>query len=537
VKSRLHPLSALLLCGLLLLVMNAPARAGNAAWNLKPENNIWDNALNWTPATEPNGPADSARFNVSEVTDVVMVLSVEVHSIVFNPGASAFTFTPFQSVTMPLVLSGAGIQNNSNAIQTFVAAVLFLNEGLISFTGSASAGNRTAYIAQGAEEMLAHGGLIQFSENASGGSGNFFAAGGHANGAYGGSISFGDAASAETGAFRGDGGLAAGAFGGRNDFFDNSTAGMAQLTANGSAVSGGNGGQINFFQASTASSATLTALGGTDGGRGGAILFHEDTAGGNARVILTGNGLLDISTHHVPGLTVGSVEGDGTIFLGANTLTVTGPAVTAFSGVIRDGGVSGGMGGSLGKLGTGRLTLSGANTYTGGTILSAGTLAVGNLSGSATGSGSVQVNAGILGGSGTVSGAVTVGTGSGAGAFLAPAARTNKKTTFTTQSAINFKTDATYTYTFKAKKKKARTDKVVANGVTISGGRFAFQGTAQGTLKQGLVFTVINNTAATPIAGTFSNLADGSMLTVGSNTFQANYEGGDGNDLTLTVVP
>ena len=26
-------------------------------------------------------------------------------------------------------------------------------------------------------------------------------------------------------------------------------------------------------------------------------------------------------------------------------------------------------------------------------------------------------------------------------------------------------------------------------------------------------------------------------LTVGSNTFQANYEGGDGNDLTLTVVP
>jgi hypothetical protein len=25
-------------------------------------------------------------------------------------------------------------------------------------------------------------------------------------------------------------------------------------------------------------------------------------------------------------------------------------------------------------------------------------------------------------------------------------------------------------------------------------------------------------------------------VTIGSNTFQANYEGGDGNDLTLTVV-
>jgi hypothetical protein len=48
---------------------------------------------------------------------------------------------------------------------------------------------------------------------------------------------------------------------------------------------------------------------------------------------------------------------------------------------------------------------------------------------------------------------------------------------------------------------------------------------------------VINNTAATPIAGTFSNLADGSTFTVGSNNYQVNYEGGTGNDLTLTVVP
>ena len=34
----------------------------------------------------------------------------------------------------------------------------------------------------------------------------------------------------------------------------------------------------------------------------------------------------------------------------------------------------------------------------------------------------------------------------------------------------------------------------------------------------------------------FSNLADGGTIVAGSNTFQADYEGGDGNDLTLTVV-
>ena len=56
-------------------------------------------------------------------------------------------------------------------------------------------------------------------------------------------------------------------------------------------------------------------------------------------------------------------------------------------------------------------------------------------------------------------------------------------------------------------------------------------------LPIGTVFTVIDNGAATAISGTFSNLPDNSSLTAGNNTFEANYEGGDGNDLTLTVVP
>jgi hypothetical protein len=50
------------------------------------------------------------------------------------------------------------------------------------------------------------------------------------------------------------------------------------------------------------------------------------------------------------------------------------------------------------------------------------------------------------------------------------------------------------------------------------------------------MFTAISNTSDNPITGTFANLADGETIKIGSNTFQANYEGGDGNDLTLTVV-
>jgi hypothetical protein len=78
----------------------------------------------------------------------------------------------------------------------------------------------------------------------------------------------------------------------------------------------------------------------------------------------------------------------------------------------------------------------------------------------------------------------------------------------------------------------------VANGVTInSGASFNLSGTAQGTLTQGTVLTVIKNTAATPIAGTFSNLPDGGIVNVNGNNLQADNEGGNGNDLTLTVVP
>jgi hypothetical protein len=63
------------------------------------------------------------------------------------------------------------------------------------------------------------------------------------------------------------------------------------------------------------------------------------------------------------------------------------------------------------------------------------------------------------------------------------------------------------------------------------------QGKTQGTLTPGTVLTVISNTSANPITGTFNNLADGEIVTINGNNFQASYSGGDGNDLTLTVVP
>ena len=139
---------------------------------------------------------------------------------------------------------------------------------------------------------------------------------------------------------------------------------------------------------------------------GGRILFFFNSSGGTARVEVFGNGSLDISPHDAPGLTIGSIEGDGKVFLGANNLSVGNNGLsTLFSGVMQDGdGFNGsGTGGSLTKIGRGTLTLSRANTYTGDTNINGGVLQV---DGSIV-SPNTFVNAGgTLGGKGIVGGNV-----------------------------------------------------------------------------------------------------------------------------------
>lgn len=282
-----------------------------------------------------------------------------------------------------------------------------------------------------------------------------------------------------------------------------------------------------FIFGGNVGNATLIAHGGTNGGAGGAILFEKYGSGGTARVQLDGNGFLDISILKQPNLRVGSVEGDGEIFLGENNLGIgTNNLSTQLEGVVQDGGRHNRKtGGSLTKVGTGILTLTGANTYTGGTTITGGVLRVNNTEGSGTGTGDVQVDLGTPGGKGTLAGAVTVGTGSGAGAYLAPSVGASTLAQLTIQSALTFKADGTYTY--KLNTRKAKADQVIGNAVTIeSGAQFDFQPAANERLTHGTAFIVINYTAATAISGEFSNLPDGSTFTSGRNSFQVDYQGG-----------
>ena len=110
-----------------------------------------------------------------------------------------------------------------------------------------------------------------------------------------------------------------------------------------------------------------------------------------------------------------------------------------------------------------------------------------------------------------------------------------KPATLTIQGALTLN-DATYIYKLDTKRVKA--DEVIANGFVIDrGAKFSQRPNGTDALTVGQIFTVISNTSASPIAGTFRNLAKGKIIIVNGGNLQASYNGGDGNDLTLTVVP
>ena len=512
------------------------AQGGSATWKPDPASGDWNTAANWDPATVPNQPTDIATFDFSNTTQISVSFSrqgrIDLDRMVFNSGASAYTVTA--TPTTHVYLDGSGIINNSGVTQNLVSESEAPKNGYFSFANSSTVVGPVTLtnLSSSPERSGIYGGQTLFNDASSAGEAIIINEGGNGRTLRGGQTIFAGTATAANARITAEGGKVPHAQGADVTFNENATAGEAVITVGGGSGVRSTGATIHFEDGSTAGHAVLTANGGEKQGGGGYIFFDGDSDGESAQIRIYGNAKVDFFGHNTnpPDPAIGSLEGNGIANLGSIVLNLGGNnRSTIFSGQLR-------FGAGLHKVGRGRLVLTGDNSFGPQTTIDDGILEISNQTGSGTGSGPVQVNGGILSGEGFIAGAVTVGTGSGSGAALNPGRSPANPRTLTLLSTLNFQDDGTFDCDLNSD--TATADQVVANGVTI-GAAAAINLSDAGTasLPSGTTLTVINNTAATSISGSFNNLPDSGTISVGSNTFQVSYEGGDGNDLTLTVVP
>ena len=391
-------------------VCGSKGRAADFTWSATPGSGLWTSAVNWSPDTGPPSIADKAFFNASAVTSISLG-GPGVNSIQFNTGAPAYSF----SLTGPATFTISGdIVNNSSNRPTFTLSATSPNLANVLFAGTAAnaiivnnSGGNTEFVASGtaANATITNhtGGETQFLNNATAGNATI------SNDTVGTSTTFSGNSTA------GNATITSSTLG-TTTFIGASTAGTAHITNNFL-------GFTVFEGSSTAGSATITS------NANGLTEFENSSSGGLAQLITNAMGVVDISPLATPGMTVGSIAGavGGTYELGSKTLTVGGNnASTTVSGTIQDGGAGGGIGGALIKVGTGTLTLTGTNTYSGGTSFDEGTVAV--ISDSNLGTGALTFDGGALealAAGGGISSSKTVTLNAGGGTFLADSGTTS----------------------------------------------------------------------------------------------------------------
>lgn len=232
----------------------------------------------------------------------------------------------------------------------------------------------------------------------------------------------------------------------------------------------------------------------------------------DADVHVAGVGVLDLNNW---GEAIDELSGDGTVQLGSGYLNVcTGNGSSSFAGRIT------GMG-NLTKFGTGTLTLSGDNSYTGVTTVREGTLVVNG--GQPQSPVTVQAGATLRGngwiGPLTVSGRVHPGQ---------PGAVTRGVLSC---SNVVFYSSGRLTSTLYSD----GSDKLDVAG-TVQLGNATLELTRQTEPWLGQRFWLIDNDGSDPVSGTFAGLPEGATVMVDGVQLQLSYKGGSSNDVMLTFT-
>ncbi|MGO4174140.1 autotransporter-associated beta strand repeat-containing protein [Bosea sp. TAF32] len=488
-------LRLVLLTGTILGSLSAgPALAQDATWT-GAASNVFGDAGNWTPAGTPSG---TAFFGSTGGTTVSIDSNRALGGFTFNPQANSYII----SNRAELRFSGTGIINNSGQIQ------ILNNQNVIYFQNSAVAG---ATIINGGVPPRSY---VFFQDTSTAGTAAI-----HNN--PDGSVVFDDSSTAGNATITNGRNASLGFIGsstagyatirnnpgGSLQFAVDATAGNATIDNSGTVYffntsSGGNatvrnnaGAYLEFASSSTAANATID--------NSGTLRFWLNASAGNARLITNAGGttLFQGKSHD----TVGSIAGAGDYALSMWSLTTGGNGdTTTVSGAISGGG-------ALVKTGTGTLTLSGANTYTGGTTVNAGKLVVNGSIASA-----VTVNGGSLGGSGTVGG-IAVGNG----ATVAPG---NSIGTLTVNGNVSFGAGSTYQVEVNA---AGLGDRINASGMATLSGAAVQVLAATGHYAASTNYTIL--TATGGVSGQFASVTSNLAFLTPSLAY-------DTQNVTLTMA-
>ncbi len=238
--------------------------------------------------------------------------------------------------------------------------------------------------------------------------------------------------------------------------------------------------------------------------------------------------------------TLGALSGAGLVNIRGNTFTVGDASNTTFSGVLSDAGAYG----SLVKQGTGSLTLSGANTYTGPTTINAGAIIAANSSALGSGAAGNTVASGaalqLQGGITLTEGSFSV-TGTGVGGT---GAISNLSGTNSLNSAVTLGGNTTIGSAGGALTISGQVDLGTANTLTVAGAggtEFSEAITNSGAItKTGTGTLTFSGITANSSVGTLA-INDGTVVlnkTAGTNAYAGSggITAGDGTGAAASAV-
>jgi autotransporter-associated beta strand protein len=463
------------------------AGAATCNWSATPANGNLSNAANWDV---PPQAGDTLNFGSSTITALNndFAAASQVGDLIFAPGSSAFTITG-NSITLT-----NSVVNNGTSLQTI--NIDMTTTSLCTF----------ATFTNGSD--IALGGVLS----------------------------------------------------GNNGVINKTGAGTLTLSGNNTFTSGGSGsivinaGIIKVGAAGTSSSGPLGADNATlFAGNGAALDLNGFTLNEMNIRVRPGNnlgnptdGLINSSPTPVTFNGLVRLSFDGSINASAGAITISQPVQASSGGggnrnLTLGGTTTGSIPGfvpddpanSLIKKGTGTWTITGASSYTNGTIIRDGTLLATSASVSGTGTGTVTLTASgssgsnptFGGGTGRIAGTVTVnGPAAGVGGTWTPtinpagvnAAGTFNVSDVTYTGAGRFVADLSSISSYDQLNSSGTVDLNSSNNAVL-----AVNILPGASISVGDTFTII--TCTTALNNTFSGLTNNARIFAGGHTFRINY--------------